>query len=619
MGGFQSLQAGQRVGFVPAQVEALVAVNPYQLTRPPVSLLVVGNPAEVSDWAADGGQDVITGHGVLGGDGGVPVRFARPRRILTWARRGKATPTPPAPAVVAAPAYIPPVVRARRAGVLARRGRATSRWAAVTAPVYVPPTGRARRMAVLGRRGRATRTPPPQAVVAAAPYVPPAVRARRSGLLRRVRRPGFVPVDPGTPPTPVARRPRPGFRARARGTVVPIVPTHVPLVGRRVRIIPLPRRGRSTAVPPEQLVPPGSRPVRRRWSVPIRGSVAAVIPEQVAPVAPPYVPPAVHRTRLAWGRRRGFVAAVTPEQVAPVAPPYVPPAVRARRLGGLLARRARPAAVPIVQPVPPAPRSRISLRAPLRKPRRAGFPPMAQPSVPPAVRVRTKPVGPARRGRVAATPPPVPVVPPPIPPQPVHRRAVALLRKVTRPARVTPVGAPPAPVVTPEKGSWWALWTTTRERVEWAGTDRLAEPGACPNDGEPLREGADGFLFCPFDGWRPGPRIDQYVPLSHDADEITACPECGEPLIQGPDGPECRFDGWPGRHRTPPRRAELGPQVELTTCPNDGEPLRIGFDGQLFCPFDGWPGVVRAPVLREQPLPVEPDPESIDPVEWGRG
>lgn len=26
-------------------------------------------------------------------------------------------------------------------------------------------------------------------------------------------------------------------------------------------------------------------------------------------------------------------------------------------------------------------------------------------------------------------------------------------------------------------------------------------PEACPNDGEPLQEGSDGSLRCPFDGW----------------------------------------------------------------------------------------------------------------------
>lgn len=27
-------------------------------------------------------------------------------------------------------------------------------------------------------------------------------------------------------------------------------------------------------------------------------------------------------------------------------------------------------------------------------------------------------------------------------------------------------------------------------------------PVACPNDGEPLRTGPDGILFCPYDGWQ---------------------------------------------------------------------------------------------------------------------
>lgn len=41
-----------------------------------------------------------------------------------------------------------------------------------------------------------------------------------------------------------------------------------------------------------------------------------------------------------------------------------------------------------------------------------------------------------------------------------------------------------------------------------AAADRQAEaatpPAACPNDGEPLKTGPDGGLYCPFDGWRPG-------------------------------------------------------------------------------------------------------------------
>lgn len=33
-----------------------------------------------------------------------------------------------------------------------------------------------------------------------------------------------------------------------------------------------------------------------------------------------------------------------------------------------------------------------------------------------------------------------------------------------------------------------------------------AVPEACPNDGEPLKDGPDGELYCPFDGWRPNGR-----------------------------------------------------------------------------------------------------------------
>jgi hypothetical protein len=40
-----------------------------------------------------------------------------------------------------------------------------------------------------------------------------------------------------------------------------------------------------------------------------------------------------------------------------------------------------------------------------------------------------------------------------------------------------------------------------------AALDRQAEqstpPTACPNDGEPLKTGLRGELYCPFDGWRP--------------------------------------------------------------------------------------------------------------------
>jgi uncharacterized Zn finger protein (UPF0148 family) len=35
-----------------------------------------------------------------------------------------------------------------------------------------------------------------------------------------------------------------------------------------------------------------------------------------------------------------------------------------------------------------------------------------------------------------------------------------------------------------------------------AADARLAPLVACPNDGEPLRTGPDGQLYCPFDGER---------------------------------------------------------------------------------------------------------------------
>lgn len=51
--------------------------------------------------------------------------------------------------------------------------------------------------------------------------------------------------------------------------------------------------------------------------------------------------------------------------------------------------------------------------------------------------------------------------------------------------------------------SWEQLAETFRQG--WSDhKDYVSQPpAACPNDGEPLREGPDGVLFCPSDGWRP--------------------------------------------------------------------------------------------------------------------
>ncbi len=49
--------------------------------------------------------------------------------------------------------------------------------------------------------------------------------------------------------------------------------------------------------------------------------------------------------------------------------------------------------------------------------------------------------------------------------------------------------------------SWEQLLSIAAENR----ADREAETvTACPNDVTPLEVGADGRLFCPFDGWRPG-------------------------------------------------------------------------------------------------------------------
>jgi len=51
--------------------------------------------------------------------------------------------------------------------------------------------------------------------------------------------------------------------------------------------------------------------------------------------------------------------------------------------------------------------------------------------------------------------------------------------------------------------SWEQLLAIQEEARAMAAEDKARTPTACPNDGEPLREGPGG-LYCPFDGWRPG-------------------------------------------------------------------------------------------------------------------
>jgi hypothetical protein len=50
--------------------------------------------------------------------------------------------------------------------------------------------------------------------------------------------------------------------------------------------------------------------------------------------------------------------------------------------------------------------------------------------------------------------------------------------------------------------SWEQLISIAHEAAEERRAEASAPPEACPNDGEPLREGPAGVLFCPFDGWQ---------------------------------------------------------------------------------------------------------------------
>jgi hypothetical protein len=50
---------------------------------------------------------------------------------------------------------------------------------------------------------------------------------------------------------------------------------------------------------------------------------------------------------------------------------------------------------------------------------------------------------------------------------------------------------------------WEQLISICKEARADREAEASAPPRACPNDGEPLRAGPDGQLYCPFDGWRP--------------------------------------------------------------------------------------------------------------------
>jgi len=51
--------------------------------------------------------------------------------------------------------------------------------------------------------------------------------------------------------------------------------------------------------------------------------------------------------------------------------------------------------------------------------------------------------------------------------------------------------------------AWQTLLSILAEARADADAAKTSPPTACPNDGEPLRSGPRGELYCPFDGWRP--------------------------------------------------------------------------------------------------------------------
>lgn len=53
------------------------------------------------------------------------------------------------------------------------------------------------------------------------------------------------------------------------------------------------------------------------------------------------------------------------------------------------------------------------------------------------------------------------------------------------------------------EGSWYQLLDIYRDAAEEYALEKARAPVACPNDGEPLKTGPQGQLYCPFDGWRP--------------------------------------------------------------------------------------------------------------------
>lgn len=268
--------------------------------------------------------------------------------------------------------------------------------------------------------------PPPSSLPAVG-----AVHRRACASVRRARSvsPSFDQLAPPPPPSASSGPDKTVLRGmlRRRGRITamprpqPVPPSpprpHRPLLARRR---PVPARAapaQAIAPAPPQYPAGAQRPHRTvLWSRQRRTSTP--VPAQVAATPPPPYPVWVFRVhRVVTGQRRGrAVAPVPPQAAAPAAPVYVPQ-LRAARRALALTRRGRsasPVASQLAPPPKPAQRRRV-------------FPPI-------------------RRGDTVS--PVRPQSPPPAyPRQPIRRRLVALLLR--RPGRqrfpVQP-GNPAAPI-----------------------------------------------------------------------------------------------------------------------------------------------------------------------------
>lgn len=52
-------------------------------------------------------------------------------------------------------------------------------------------------------------------------------------------------------------------------------------------------------------------------------------------------------------------------------------------------------------------------------------------------------------------------------------------------------------------GGLLSILAANYDEFTQARDEERDNPQACPNDGQPLLEATDGYLYCPFDGWRP--------------------------------------------------------------------------------------------------------------------